>query len=117
MDYDKYLSFPCYNSNNYEVNEYITENSCDINNIEDMCKLTRLNSKALRKEMQRLYSQNPKEWLDKKRLEKSVLMIKNTDKSISNIATSCGYASVSWFIIQFKKYYKITPLSFSEQNL
>ena len=36
FDYDKYISFPCYNSNNYAVNEYIYSNydKLTINNIE-----------------------------------------------------------------------------------
>lgn len=98
--------------------KYILEENIDIiNSVDDMCKLTRLNSKALRKEMNRLYNQNPKEWLDEKRLYLATTLLKNTQKSISAIATTCGYASVSWFIIQFKKYYKITPSLFREQNL
>jgi AraC-like DNA-binding protein len=98
--------------------KYILEENLDIiNNIDDMCKLTRLNSKALRKEMIRLYNQNPKEWLDERRLSFAVTLLKNTQKSVSQIATSCGYSSVSWFIIQFKKYYKTTPLLYREQNL
>jgi AraC family transcriptional regulator, exoenzyme S synthesis regulatory protein ExsA len=98
--------------------KYILEENIDIiNSVDDMCKLTRLNSKALRKEMNRLYNQNPKEWLDEKRLYLATTLLKNTKKSISEIATTCGYSSVSWFIIQFKKYYKITPSLFREQNL
>ncbi|ADG92827.1 transcriptional regulator, AraC family [Arcobacter nitrofigilis DSM 7299] len=98
--------------------KYILEENLDIiNNIDDMCKLTRLNSKALRKEVNRLYNQNPKEWLDERRLSFAVTLLKNTQKSVSQIASSCGYSSVSWFIIQFKKYYKTTPLLYREQNL
>lgn len=98
--------------------KYILEENIDIiNSVDDMCKLTRLNSKALRKEMNRLYNQNPKEWLDEKRLYLATTLLKNTQKSISEIATTCGYSSVSWFIIQFKKHYKTTPLLFREQNL
>ncbi|WP_159445744.1 helix-turn-helix domain-containing protein [Malaciobacter marinus] len=98
--------------------KYILEENLDIiNNVDDMCKLTRLNSKALRKEMIRLYNKNPKEWLDEKRLSLAKTLLKNTQKSVSQIATSCGYSSVSWFIIQFKKYYKTTPLLYREQNL
>lgn len=98
--------------------KYILEENLDIlTSVEEMCKLTRLNSKALRKEMNRLYNKNPKEWLDERRLLRAVTLLKNTQKSISQIATSCGYSSVSWFIIQFKKYYKTTPLLFREQNL
>jgi AraC family transcriptional regulator, exoenzyme S synthesis regulatory protein ExsA len=98
--------------------KYILEENLDIlSSVDDMCKLTRLNSKALRKEMIRLYNQNPKEWLDERRLCLATTLLKNTQKSVSQIATTCGYSSVSWFIIQFKKYYKTTPLLFREQNL
>jgi AraC-like DNA-binding protein len=31
-------------------------------------------------------------------------LLKTSDKSVSDIATGCGYSTVSWFIIQFKKY-------------
>jgi AraC-like DNA-binding protein len=98
--------------------KYILEENIDIiNSVDDMCKLTRLNSKALRKEINRLYHQNPKEWLDERRLYLATTLLKNTKKSISEIATTCRYSSVSWFIIQFKKHYKTTPLLFREQNL
>jgi AraC family transcriptional regulator, exoenzyme S synthesis regulatory protein ExsA len=98
--------------------KYILEENLDIlSSVDDMCKLTRLNSKALRKEMIRLYNQNPKEWLDERRLCLATTLLKNTQKSVSQIATTCGYSSVSWFIIQFQKYYKTTPLLFREQNL
>ena len=40
FNYDSYLSFPCYNSNNYKVNEYIKNNIqfININNIEEFTK-------------------------------------------------------------------------------
>jgi len=98
--------------------KYILESNFDIiSSVDDMCKLTRLNEKALRKEIQRLYNQNPKKWLDTNRLNRATLLLKNTNESISNIATSCGYSSVSWFIEQFKKYYKTTPFLYREENL
>lgn len=98
--------------------KYILESNIDIiNNVSDMCKLTRLSNSTLRKETIRLYNQKPKEWLDTQRLKKAVVMLRNTNKSISDIATSCGYSTVSWFIIQFKKHYKTTPFTYREENL
>ena len=98
--------------------KYILESNLDIiYSVKDMCKITMLNSKALRKEMLRLYNQNPKEWLDKKRLSKATILLINSEKTVSEIATECGYSTVSWFINQFKKYYKTTPLEYKQQNL
>lgn len=98
--------------------KYILEANIDIiHSLEDMCSLTRLNSKALRKEMLRLYNQNPKEWLDAKRLFQATVLLGDEEKTVSQIAAECGYSSVSWFINQFKKHYKTTPLEYRQQNL
>lgn len=45
-----------------------------------------------------------------------ILLLKNSDKNISEIATECGYSTVSWFISQFKKEYSLTPKEFREQD-
>ncbi len=97
--------------------KYILVSNLDIiNDVSDMCKLTRFSTVVLRKEMLRLYNTKPKQWLDTQRLKKAILMLENTDSSISEISTSCGYSSVSWFIIQFKKFYKKTPFIYREEN-
>jgi len=97
--------------------KYILESNIDIiNDVNDMCKLTRLSHNVLRKEMLILYGEKPKQWLDKKRLHMASTLLKNSDKSVSQISTSCGYSSVSWFIIQFKKLYTVTPLLYREKN-
>jgi len=97
--------------------KYILESNLDIiNDVDDMCKLTRLSQTVLRKEMLGLYGDKPKQWLDKKRLHKASTLLKNSDKTVSQISSSCGYASVSWFIIQFKKLYTVTPLLYREEN-
>ena len=59
-----------------------------------------------------LYGEKPKQCLDKKRLNMASTLLKNSDKPVSQISSSCGYASISWFIIQFKKLYMVTPLHF-----
>lgn len=98
-------------------NKYILEANIDIlHNITDMCKVTHLSESSLRKEILRFYNSTPKKWLDSIRMQKAETMLKNSDHSISYIATSCGYSNVSWFINQFKKYYKSTPLLYRKEN-
>lgn len=79
---------------------------------EPPCTLTRLTENKIRRYIKNEYNLTPKVWLDTKRLEKAVLMLKNTDNSISDIATECGYTTASWFISQFKKHYNHTPKEF-----
>jgi AraC family transcriptional regulator, exoenzyme S synthesis regulatory protein ExsA len=100
-------------STSHDRIKFILESNIDlIQTLEDMCALTRLTQSKIRRYIKNEYNVTPKIWLDTKRLEKAELMLKNTDKSISDIATECGYATVSWFISQFKKHYKRTPKEF-----
>ncbi len=92
---------------------FILESNIDsIYTIDDMCELTRATSSHLRKYIKKEYNLTPKIWLDEKRLEKATLMLKSTDKTITHIATECGYSTISWFISQFKKQYNKTPKEF-----
>ncbi len=93
--------------------KYILESNIDlIQTLDDMCKITRLSENKIRRYIKKEFNQTPKIWLDTKRLEKAILLLTNTNKSISDISTTCGYSTVSWFISQFKKYYKQTPKEF-----
>ena len=96
---------------------HILESNIDmIENIEEMCKVSRLTPNQLRRYIKKHTNSTPKIWLDTKRVQKAVLLLKNTDKNISEIATECGYSTVSWFISQFKKVYSFTPKEFREKN-
>jgi len=86
----------------------------EIDSIEDLCSLTKLNTSNLRKQMLREYGLYPKEWLNDRRLSKAALLLKNTTQSISQIANTCNYATASWFISQFKKKYDKTPKQYRD---
>ncbi len=92
---------------------FILESNIDlIQTLDDMCSITRLTPNQMRRYLKKEYSLTPKTWIDTKRLEKAVLMLKNTNKIITDISTECGYSTVSWFISQFKKQYNQTPKEF-----
>ena len=96
---------------------YILEANSDlIESVDDMCKLTRVSKSELRTAMKKSYGLQPKAWLDAKRLEQASLLLKNSTENISSIATTCGYATVSWFGVQFKKTYALSPKAYREQN-
>ena len=97
--------------------KYILESNLDlIQTLSDMCKLTRLSEGQIRRYIKKEYNLTPKVWLDTRRFQKATLMLKNTNKTITDISTECGYATVSWFISQFKKKYNQTPKEF-RQNM
>jgi len=97
--------------------KYILEANLDLlESVDDMCKITRLSKNELRQKMQQIFQMQPKAWLDSKRLEQASLLLKNSDETIASIATTCGYSTLSWFGVQFKRAYGVTPKSYREQN-
>ena len=54
----------------------------------------------------------PIEFLNTYRLEQSAVFLKTTDRTIADIASSCGYWQQSYFTRQFQKEYGVTPRVF-----
>jgi len=114
----KFLPFlQAIKSTSKERIRYILEANIDmIESVEDMCRIAMVSKNELRRAIQNYFKMKPKAWLDKKRLERASLLLKTTNESISSIATSCGYATVSWFGVQFKKHYGISPKEYREKG-
>ena len=92
---------------------FILESNIDIlQSLDDMCSITNQSQAQLRRYIKTKYSKTPKVWLDEKRVQKAQVLLTNTQNTISDISTSCGYSTVSWFTAQFKKYTNTTPKDF-----
>lgn len=52
---------------------------------------------------------SPMLYLNHYRLEKSILLLKNTTMSITEIAYTCGFSNTSYFCELFREHYHITP--------
>jgi len=57
------------------------------------------------------------EYISKYRLEKSIEMLINTDKSINDISTENGFGTARNYIRIFKKYKELTPGAYRKQHL
>lgn len=96
---------------------YILEENIDLlEKVSDMHRLMRMSASRFQKQFYKNFHESPKVWLDKERMKKAKFLLVSTSKSISQIATDCKYSSSSWFIVQFKKYYKITPKEYRVKN-
>jgi len=98
------------------IKHILEANMDEIYTLNDMCYLTKLSNNQLRAYFKKTYKQNPKQWLNHKRLQKAMFLVKTTNKPITTIAIECKYATVSWFIYCFKKEYSKTPKQI-RQNL
>lgn len=57
-----------------------------------------------------------KKYQTRLRLEKSALLLKNSEETISQIAYECGYSSPETFTRAFQNYFTITPSLFRENS-
>ena len=100
----------------YRMKHILEQNLDIIETVEDMHKLMRMNPSNFSKKFLKIFGCSPKAWLDEQRMKKAALLLLQSSKSIAEIATDCRYATSSWFIVQFKKYYKVTPKEYRNKN-
>lgn len=91
------------------VSNIIESNLDLIETVEDMCRLTGRSPGQLRKYFLQRYAMTPKKWLDEKRLQKAMVLLRSSDMTIAQIAQGCGYATLSWFSHCFKQRYGKRP--------
>jgi AraC family transcriptional regulator, melibiose operon regulatory protein len=61
--------------------------------------------------------QTPNSYLTQYRIQKSCEMLQDTDRTISEIAISCGFQSASYFSYVFRKEIGVVPQSYRKQNI
>lgn len=65
----------------------------------------------------RYLQQSPVDFMNTYRLEVSAYLLRNTDKSITQIAVDCGFNHLSYFSQQFIRHFKCTPREYRHNNL
>lgn len=74
-----------------------------------------MSSRAFRNRLRR-YNTSFQELLDKERREQAIYYLRNTDKSVKEIAYMLGFQESSNFSRVFKKWVDMTPLSYRQNN-
>lgn len=65
----------------------------------------------------RMLDVTPLQYVMKYRIQKSILLLKQEEKSITDVAFEVGFNSTSYFIDQFKKTMGMTPLAYRKGKL
>jgi AraC-like DNA-binding protein len=60
--------------------------------------------------------ENLSSYLNRMRVEKASYMLRETDLSLSDIATDCGFEDQSWFSKIFKSYTGVSPGKYQGQG-
>ena len=75
----------------------------------ELSSISQMSEKNFRRIFKALYGQTPYAFLQKYRIEKAEILLIHTDKSISEIALSCGFSDVYSFSHCFKRHFGISP--------
>ena len=89
--------------------QYINTNFRSDITLDDLSEHVHLNKSYLIRLFKRQTGLSPMEYLQDYRLGYAEHLLLNTNMSISEIAFSCGYNSPSFFSVQFKRKFSVTP--------
>ena len=83
--------------------------------LEDMARVTDMSVKYFGTFFKTMTQKTPFEYLNEYRIEKACLKLLHTDLSVTEIAYSCGFNDLSYFIKTFKRIKGIPPFVFRKK--
>ena len=90
--------------------EYMKNNIQKQITLQELADIVMLDKNYFVRLFKSTYGKTPINVLIDLRMERASDLIVNTNIPITDIAESCGYSSVSYFITEYKKHFGITPL-------
>ena len=84
--------------------------------VKDLLQLTCISRSECFRTFRDITNMTPVEYINRYRMAKATDMLCNSDKNITEIYTSCGFCSSSYFGKLFKKKYGMSPLQYRKFN-
>ena len=106
---------PDFDENIQKAVYYINNNLEKELSIQDISKNVNTSKSVLYRRFHSCFNCTISEYIHKKRIERSIELLKNSDFSIEKIAQIVGYASGSYYSKMFKKEKGISPLKYKKQ--
>lgn len=95
------------NSDNFK--DFVLQNYLHVNDVGGFASLANMSIRNFQRKFKAEFKRPVREWLNERRAERILRDIRNTDKSIAEIAASYGFATSSYFTIFCKQYFGMTP--------
>ena len=80
--------------------------------VAQFAQLCAMSLSSFKRKFNEEFSESPKKYIAKKKLQKAANMLTRSDERISNIAYDCGYETISTFNRSFKAEYEVSPTEF-----
>ena len=98
-----------FSASDYDFQEIIQKNVFEDLSIGELAFLAGLSLSSFKRKFKSIYGTSPNKYITSKRLEKSQILLKTSNLSISEIAFECGFSDVGYFSKVFKGYYSSLP--------
>ena len=97
--------------------EYIESNLSKPLNIKDISKNINLYKSTLYNEFHKHFGCTVNEYINRRRVEKSIEYLDTTDKSVEEISQIIGFSSASYYSVIFKKIKGVSPIKYKQSSL
>ena len=84
--------------------------------VSEFAEIANRSTSSFRRDFEEHYHTTPGKWLTNRRLERAVLFLTTSDKSISDITFECGFKNVSHFSKIFKEKFNESPTKYRILN-
>ena len=98
-----------------EIKEYISLHYYQKITMEHLCKLIKVSPQHLCRIIKQNTGMRPMEYINNIRIDKAKIQLKDTNKSLKDVAISCGYENYNYFFKTFKSIVKMTPQSYKSK--
>ena len=95
-----------------EILSYIHSNYNEKFTIDEIAKNVNISRSECFRSFKRFMNKKPVEYINEYRLMKAAKLIRETEKSIANIYSECGFENAGYFNKIFKETYGMTPLQY-----
>ena len=104
------------NENLLKVLNYIYQNFSSQINVETIASIMGLSEGEASRTFKKLTGQSPMDYVIHYRIKIATILLKNTSKSITDIALEVGFSSSNYFTIAFKKITGLTPSEYKKHT-
>jgi AraC-like DNA-binding protein len=80
--------------------------------VADLARAAGLSPAHFSREFRRTFGEAPHQYLLTRRLERAAALLRNTDRSVTDICFDVGLGSVSSFVTSFRRVYGAPPLAY-----
>lgn len=95
-----------------EIRKYIDDNYCTNIRLNELCVLFRTNKTSLCSHFKEAYGMTVLEYINKLRIRKAKILLREDRKNVTQIAAELGFNTVHYFSQTFKKHTHMTPTEY-----